>query len=109
MSDKVGPIHAAIAAKLSSGLTPHHLDVINQSHMHSGSGTETHFKVVVVAESFLDTRLVARHRQVNQLLADEFSAGVHALSIEALTPDQWVARGGSIRPSPPCLGGSKAE
>jgi BolA protein len=32
---------------------------------------------------------------------------VHALSIEALTPEQWTARGGQTLPSPPCLGGSK--
>ncbi len=104
-----GPIFTAIEAKLGRVLEPAHLEVINQSHMHSGSGTETHFKVVVVAEVFADMRLVARHRRVNEVLAEEFAAGVHALSIEALTPAQWIARGGEVRPSPPCLGGSKGD
>ena len=104
-----GPVQQTIEAKLARGLGPAHLEVINQSHMHSGPGSETHFKVVIVADAFADMRLVARHREVHKLLADELKAGVHALSIEALTPAQWEARGHAIRPSPPCLGGSKAD
>ena len=42
-------------------------------------------------------------------LAAQLAAGVHALSIQAFTPQQWVERGGVVPPSPPCLGGSKAE
>ncbi|MCA9634412.1 MAG: BolA family transcriptional regulator [Myxococcales bacterium] len=103
-----GPVEAAITAKLAA-LDPAHLEVINQSHQHSvAPGSETHFKVVIVAEGFAGEMLVARHRRVHALLADELAGGVHALSIEALTPAQWEARGGAIRPSPPCLGGSKA-
>ena len=104
-----GPILNAIETKLGRALEPAHLEVINQSHMHSGPAAESHFKVVIVAYAFEEMRLVARHRRVNEILVDEFAAGVHALSIEALTPAQWVARGGAIRPSPPCLGGSKAD
>ena len=33
--------------------------------------------------------------------ADELRGGVHALSIEALTPEQWIARGGQTLPTPP--------
>ncbi len=102
-------MHARIEAKLREALTPAHLEVINQSHQHGGSGTQTHFKVVVVADIFASERLLSRHRRVNKLLSEELAAGVHALSIEALTPAQWTARGGSIRPSPPCMGGSKSD
>ncbi|MEZ4450041.1 MAG: BolA family protein [Nannocystaceae bacterium] len=104
-----GPIEAAIAAKLAAGLAPAHLMVENQSHRHSvAPGSETHFKVVVVSDAFDGQLLIARHRQVHALLADELKGGVHALSIEALTPAQWAARGGEVMASPPCLGGSKA-
>ena len=105
-----GPIGAAIERKLGDRFAPAHLEVINQSHMHSvPKNSETHFKVVVVSDQFSGQGLVHRHRAINQTLADELAAGVHALSIEALTPAQWEARGGAIRPSPPCLGGSKAD
>nr|WP_217910129.1 BolA family protein [Pseudenhygromyxa sp. WMMC2535] len=88
---------------------PSVLEVINESGNHSvPPGSETHFKVVVVAASFDGQGLVARHRAVNRALGAELAAGLHALSIQALTPDQWASRGGQIPASPPCLGGSKA-
>ncbi|HFE45468.1 MAG TPA: BolA/IbaG family iron-sulfur metabolism protein [Nannocystis exedens] len=102
-------MHARIEAKLREAFTPAHLEVINQSHHHGGSGTQTHFKVIVVADTFAGERLLSRHRRVNNLLTEELTQGVHALTIEALTPAQWTARGGAIRPSPPCMGGSKSD
>jgi BolA protein len=49
--------------------------------------------------------LVTRHRRVNALLHQELQTGLHALAIHALTPEEWYARGGLVRASPPCLGG----
>jgi len=104
-----GPLQAAVERKLADALAPLHLAVENQSGMHSvPPGSETHFKVVVVSPAFAGEGLVARHRRIHALLADELRAGVHALSIEALTPEQWQTRGGAVLASPPCLGGSKA-
>ena len=49
----IGPISTKIVEKLSEALNPSHLQVINESHMHSvPKGSETHFKVVVVTKSF---------------------------------------------------------
>lgn len=101
--------HQTIHDKLVDALTPAALEVINESHMHSGPATESHFKVVVVAERFEGLPLIRRHRLVNETLADELAGVVHALSIHAYTPQQWQARGGEIPRSPPCRGGSKAE
>ena len=105
-----GPVGASVAAKLREAFAPAQLLIENQSDQHSGPrGRETHFKVVVVSDRFAGQSLVQRHRAVNQALAAELAGGVHALSIEALTPEQWSARGGAVLPSPPCLGGSKAD
>ncbi|MCU7948134.1 MAG: BolA/IbaG family iron-sulfur metabolism protein [Candidatus Thiodiazotropha sp. (ex Cardiolucina cf. quadrata)] len=42
-----------IQQKLQSAFSPLHLEVINESHMHSvPEGAESHFKVVVVSEAF---------------------------------------------------------
>jgi BolA protein len=49
-----------------------------------------------------------RHRAINKALKDELAAGLHALSIEALTVTQWTDRGGAVMASPECRGGSKA-
>ena len=100
----------SITTKLVSTLDPVHLDVENESGMHSvPAGSETHFKVLVVSESFRGQSPVDRHRRVNELLRDEFRAGLHALTIRAMTPDEWERQGGAGFRSPPCLGGSKAE
>lgn len=42
---------------------------------------------------------------VNDILKDELKNGVHALSIVAKTPEQWVVADKYIEPSPNCRGG----
>ncbi len=101
---------ATIELKLGEALLPVHLEVLNESHMHSvAPGSETHFKVLVVSPAFEGLGLVDRHRRVNEVLRDELRGGVHALSIRALTPEQWGGSGAAGFVSPKCLGGSKAD
>ena len=101
--------HQSIHDKLSLILQPTHLDVENESRMHSvPAGSETHFKVLVVSDAFEGLGLVDRHRRVNAALADELSTGLHALTIRALTPAQWSEQGAPDFQSPRCLGGSKS-
>jgi BolA family transcriptional regulator, general stress-responsive regulator len=98
-----------IEETLDAALAPLHLEVLDESHMHSvPPGAESHFKVLVVSEGFSADRPLARHRRVNGLLAGEFQTGLHALAIHAWTPEEWFARGGTAPPSPQCMGGSKA-
>ncbi|HET6583605.1 MAG TPA: BolA family protein [Nannocystaceae bacterium] len=100
---------AAIHDKLVDALAPVALEIHDESHMHSvPRGAQSHFKVVVVGDAFAGLALVARHRRVNEALADELRQGLHALSIHAYTPEEWAARGGAVPSSPPCRGGSKA-
>ena len=79
-----------------------HLEVINESHMHSGPNTETHFKVVLVSEEFKDVKLVQRHRKINELLKYELENGVHALSLHLFTMDEWKEKDEYVKDSPPC-------
>lgn len=100
----------SIRTKLVGAFEPVHLDVENESGMHSvPAGSETHFKVLVVSEAFRGLGPVDRHRRVNELVRDEFRSGLHALTIRAMTPDEWERQGGADFRSPACLGGSKAE
>ncbi len=97
-----------IESKLNNHFKPLHLEVHNESHMHNvPEGSESHFKVVVVSTDFEGQKLLARHRAVNETLDAELKGGIHALSIHAMTPDEWFAKGGKIPESPPCLGGGK--
>lgn len=89
-------------------LDPVVLDVVNESHMHSvPPDSETHFKVTLVSDLFIDKPLVARHRMVNALLEEQLSGGVHALALHTKTPDEWFDQGGQVPDSPKCAGGSK--
>ena len=102
-------IHERIEQKLTSALEPAHLDVENESRMHSvPPGSETHFKVMVVSGAFEGMGLVDRHRRVHEILRDELKGGVHALTIRAKTPAEWEREEPGAFRSPPCLGGSKA-
>jgi BolA family transcriptional regulator, general stress-responsive regulator len=97
-----------IYRKIHDCLTPLHLEVVNESHLHSvPAGSESHFKVVVVSERFADQRLIQRHRTIHELLAEEFTNGLHALALHTLTPEEWFERGGQAPESPLCLGGAK--
>jgi BolA protein len=101
-------VQQTIESRLGERFTPLHLEVVNESHMHSvPPGSESHFKVTLVSEAFVGRRLVERHRAVNETLADALSGPVHALALHTLTPEEWFARGGAVPDSPPCLGGSK--
>ena len=98
-----------IQQRLGDALAPMHLEVVDESHMHSvPEGAESHFKVVVVSEQFGEHGLVGRHRLINRLLGEEFGSGLHALALHTWTPEEWFEKGGTAPESPQCMGGSKA-
>ena len=103
-------IQSAIESKLRAGLEPIHLEVVNESHLHSvPPGSESHFKVIVVSERFVGRSLIEQQRLVNQLLGEELAQGVHALAMKTLTPEKWRAAGGqAVLETPLCRGGSKS-
>ena len=103
-------VHEKIEQKISEALSPTHLQVINESYMHNvPPGSETHFKLVVVTDTFSGVPRVRRHQTVNGILKDELAGPIHALSMETLTMEEWERKGGVVRASPDCLGGSKHE
>jgi BolA protein len=80
--------HDRIQSAVREALAPMHLEVTDESHMHSvPEGAESHFKLLVVSEQFEGQGLVARHRAVNRLLRGEMDQGLHALALHTLTPE----------------------
>ena len=55
------------------------------------SADNTHYEAVVVSESFLGKRPIARHQMIYQCLGDLMGNEIHAMSIRAHTPDEWQA------------------
>jgi acid stress-induced BolA-like protein IbaG/YrbA len=58
------------------------------------SDDNTHFQALVVAAEFAGKRPLARHQLVYRCLGALVGNEIHALSITALTPEEWQARGG---------------
>lgn len=103
-------IQDTITHKLQQLLTPDHLEVVNESYMHSvPTDSETHFKVVIVSSAFESKRAVARHQMIYGELKSELDGEVHALALHTYTPNEWQLREQSSQPSPQCLGGSKSD
>ena len=80
-----------IEDKLREAFAPSSLKVIDESHLHAGHvgarpEGETHFRVEVVAATFVDLSRVDRQRMIYQVLADELAGPVHALSVLASAP-----------------------
>ncbi len=55
----------------------------------------THFAARVIAREFAGQRALARHQLVYRALGERMGREIHALSIEAFTPDEWAGRGGA--------------
>ena len=49
----------------------------------------------------------AKDPEIADILKDELAGPLHALSMETLTTEEWAKKGGIVRESPDCLGGSK--
>ena len=100
-------MQANIEQKLNSSLNPTVLNIENESHMHSGPATDSHFKVTLVSEQFEGKMLLARHRMINEALKIELDGQIHALTLHTMTPEEYKVKGGSVPDSPQCKGGGK--
>jgi BolA protein len=102
-------VQSDIETKLAQNIHAKHLEVINESSNHNvPPGSESHFKVVLVSPDFDGKNLLARHRMVNAVLAEELQGKIHALALHTYTEQEWKESKGDAPMSPPCLGGSKA-
>ncbi|WP_428086288.1 BolA family protein [Candidatus Thioglobus sp.] len=89
-----------LTQQLELAFSPAHLQVINESANHSGPASESHFKLIVVSDTFNDLALIARHRLINQLFKEELGH-IHALAMHTYTPDEWQTKNGAPA-SPKC-------
>jgi BolA protein len=97
MSQREISVAETIRARLTEALTPTALDVVDESHKHKGHmgarpEGETHFRVAVTAAAFDGVARLQRQRLVLDALSDLMDNPIHALSIQAKTPEE-AARG----------------
>ncbi|MCK9539551.1 BolA family protein [Dokdonella sp.] len=88
MNGRVERIRAALEAALS----PAELVVEDDGHRHVGHpgarDGRGHFNVRIVSASFRGQLPLARHRAVYAALGDMMQTDIHALSIDARTPEE---------------------
>lgn len=83
---------AAIEARLHAALHPERVHIVDESAEHVGHpGARTgggHYALTIVSPAFAGKAPLARHRLVYQALGELMGRDIHALRIEALTPDE---------------------
>jgi len=89
----MGAIAMAIDNKLRMRFAPQRLSIEDESSRHRGhagyrEGGESHFRVEIVSTAFAGKTRVARQRLVYETLKDELAAGLHALALTTLTPEE---------------------
>jgi len=74
---------------INDKLSPSVLNIINESFMHNvPTGSESHFKLIVVSDLFKDLSNVKRHQLVYRSL-DKIMDEIHALSIHAFDENEY--------------------
>ena len=81
-----------IRSKIEAALDPEGLAITDDSHLHAGhAGARDgrgHFSVKVVANAFAGQSPIARHRMVYGAVGDMMVTDIHALAIDARTPQE---------------------
>jgi len=73
-------------------LAPEQIDITDESAAHAGHAGAArgggHYHLTIVAACFAGENRVGRHRRIYAALRDLLPEQIHALSIDALTPDE---------------------
>ena len=105
MTDNSTSITQQIEAVIDQAFKGAETQLQNESHLHSGPATESHFKLTLVAAEFEGMSKVKRHQKVYQVLAD-LMPQFHALALHTFSPTEWQ-QNPNVAESPLCQGGSK--
>ncbi|NHA14536.1 BolA family transcriptional regulator [Thioalkalivibrio sp. XN279] len=77
---------------LAEALAPEMLEIEDESHLHAGhAGARDgrgHFRVTVVSPRFAGLSRIARHRLVFAALEDLMHTDIHALTLQAFSPEE---------------------
>ena len=91
-AQKTGPVAAEMLRRLNSALRASSIELIDDSEQHRGHGGynpagESHFTLRIESAAFAGKSRVERQRMVYSALGELMRERVHALSIQATTPE----------------------
>jgi len=88
ISDRV----ETIRTRIQQHLDPLKIEINDDSDLHKGhagaAGGAGHYSVRIISARFTNKSALERHRMVYQAVSDLMPAEIHALSIQALTPEE---------------------
>ena len=77
----MGKVESTIKNLLIDKFNPSLLSITNESYMHNvPEGSESHFKIVLVSDSFKDISKIKQHQKIYKVLGKLMNS-IHALSI----------------------------
>lgn len=80
-----------IRSRLVKHLEPDKLEITDDSNQHKGhagaAGGAGHYSVRIISNQFTDKSALERHRMVYRALDDLMPGEIHALKIQALSPE----------------------
>ena len=83
---------AATIRERLAGLDPLSVELLDESGRHVGhagaAGGGSHFKLLIVSSRFAGKNTLARHRMVYEALGPLMQREIHALAVNARTPDE---------------------
>jgi BolA protein len=83
---------AEIKSRLEQALSPTHIDIVDESHLHAGhpgaASGAGHFNITVISDKFTGQSAIQRHRMVYLAVDDLMRTEIHALSINAIATDE---------------------
>ena len=77
---------------LDKELDVHHIEILDDSAKHknhpqnNGGG---HFQLTIISSDFESKGLIQRHRMIYSILGSMIKKEIHALSIQAKTPEEY--------------------
>jgi len=92
---RTGPVATEMLRRLKSALSPTRIELVDESEQHRGHGGynlegESHFALRIESGAFEGKNRVERQRLIYAALGDLMSERVHALSIRAIAPGEWI-------------------
>jgi BolA protein len=81
-----------ITRRLAEAFDPETLGVEDESYLHEGhEGAKDgrgHFRVLIITEVFEGKSMIERHRMIYRVLGEMMRLDIHALAIDAWSPDE---------------------
>ena len=74
-----------IEALINGGLSCAQVKVLSED--------STHFEALVISEEFAGQSRIRRHQMIYGTLGALMGREIHAMSIQALTPEEWATQG----------------